>query len=120
MLKCGVMQKTPAPLEEVQQKLRSPTAAVRAVALIHAQAHGAEGRSLAVDVARLLEDEDPGIQLRAVHSFRAIGRGAKDAVPLLLRLLTRADGSPQVRARGAFLLGVVGPAAAEAIPELKA
>lgn len=69
-----VMPRAPAPIDELKVKLRSPTSAVREVALIHAQAHGHDGVSLAADVARLLDDEHPAVHFQAVGTFRAIGR----------------------------------------------
>jgi HEAT repeat protein len=71
----------PAGLAELRQHLRSDDARVRAAAMAHVCAHGAAARELAKLVARALEDPDPGVQYEATGAFRAIGRGAIDAVP---------------------------------------
>lgn len=108
----------PAPLEVIRQKLASSNEGARLVALRHAAAHGEEARSLAATVAGMFEDESPAVQFSAVHTFRSVGRGAADAVPVLLAL--RARGSPPMLvARATFCLGSIGPAAQQAVPTLK-
>jgi HEAT repeat protein len=53
---------------------------------------------------------------RAFEAFRALGATAKPAVPSLKPLLK--DGSRHIRSLVTFIFGGMGPAAAEAVPEL--
>jgi hypothetical protein len=67
----------------------------------------------------MLEDESAAVQWLAVGTFRRIGAGVADAVPVLLRL--RAKGTPAMLVtRATACLGYVGPAAVDAVPVLKA
>src|SRR5687767_8019453 len=113
------MANKPAPLDLLREKLDSRNQTTRIIALRHAAAHGATARPLAAKVASMFEDESPAVQLEAVYAFRNIGPGARDAVPVLLRL--RAKGAPPMLVdRATFCLGWVGAAASEAVAPLKA
>lgn len=109
---------TALPLEKLRQELAAPQWRKRVAALVEIQALGAAGRAVARDVATLLEDEAAPVSWQAMHTFREIGGGATDAVPLLLALLGKKK-SP-LATRAAACLGVVGPTATAAVPALRA
>ncbi len=108
-----------ASIETIRAKLQSPNERTRSIALIHAAAHGPNGRELAPAVARMFEDASAAVQYQAVHTFREIARDAAAAVPVLLAL--RAKGAPAMLvSRATFCLGWIGPAANDAVPVLEA
>ena len=108
----------PASIEVIRQKLGSPTPEVRIVALWHARAHGEAGVELAPDVARCFEDDDAAVAWHAMGVFMAIGRGARDAVPVLVAQLER--GHPEMLvSRALSALEVIGPAARAGLPVLQ-
>ena len=110
----------PVGLAELKEHLRSDDGRVRVAAMAHVCAHGEAARELAPLVARALEDPDQAVQYEATGAFRAIGRGAFEAVPDLVRMARDPHDVPMLRTRALFSLGVVGPAAASAIPTLLA
>ena len=108
----------PAAIEVIRPKLGSPTPGVRIVALWHARARGESGIQLAADVARCFEDDDAAVAWHAMGAFMAIGRGARDAVPILVAQLER--GRPEMLvSRALSALEVIGPAARAALPVLQ-
>jgi hypothetical protein len=109
----------PAPLDVVRQKLDSRNEEARIAALCHAAAHGGAARALAAKVAYMLDDESPAVQWHAMSTFRDIGRGATDAVTVLLELRAKGE-PPMLVSRATACLGIVGPAAGDAVPVLKA
>ena len=107
----------PAPLDVIREKLGSKTEDVRIVALLHAQAHGPKARPLARDVARAFEDESEAVAWHAMGTFLSIGRGAKEAVPVLVEQI--AKGQPDMLVNRALsALACVGPPAKGALPLL--
>lgn len=111
------MAESPAPIEMIRQKLTSSNPDARRIALQHAAALGMAGRPLAVDVAWRLDDEDDTVSAQAVAAFRALGREAVEAVPVLLTLRDR--GAPKTLvSRATSLLAEIGPAARDAVPAL--
>ena len=87
----------------------------RLYTLQHAAALGMAGRTLAVDVAWRLDDEEESVAAEAVSAFRAVGKDAVEAVPVLLTLRDR--GAPKTLVtRATSLLASIGPAARDAVP----
>ncbi len=108
-----------ATLEVIRDKLASPTEDVRIVALVHARAHGDEGKPLAPLVARCFEDDSEAVAWWAMGTFMAIGAGAGDAVPVLRAQLTKGEPAMLVR-RAISALGRIGAPAVDAVPDLLA
>lgn len=78
--------------------------------------HFHSGHSLGYWV-RALDRPDTEIRRRAIFNLGAIGPDAAEAVPELIRILTK-DADPQLRQQAALALAKMAPASATAIPDL--
>jgi hypothetical protein len=108
-----------APLGVVTEKLRARSAEVRAAALVHARGHADSARALAAHVASMLDDVEE-VAAPAAKTFRALAKGAADAVPVLVGLLQKPGASEQLVARALDALKQVGADAWAALPVLEA
>lgn len=111
------MPRSPAPIEVIEEKLRSPTEGVRVVALLHAAAHGAGAAPLAAEIARKLDDPSAAVQWHAMGTFLSVAEGepALEAVPVLAAYLARDNPPTMLVSRSLSALAHLGVAARPAL-----
>jgi hypothetical protein len=108
-------------LEAIRQGLSAGALDDRIRALQRAAALGEAARALAPDVAKLLADENYRVWTQAAETFKAIGHGAAEAVPVLLALRSHWEGRDFYAVKRATIgLGVIGASARAAVPDLLA
>lgn len=112
------MARRPEPIETIRDKLDSTDEKTIVAALKHAAAHRLAGRNLALNVLVLFEDPNPLVRQQAYQTFKAIGVGASECVPLLLAMAARSAPDRPFN-RLAVSLGAIGPGAVEALPMLR-